>query len=637
MPPGLLELLAAYGIPVPAMAQAGSGAPVAPVAQAPPAAGVAAGVQVAPMGAPVGAPGGAPMAPVVPAAQAAPAAPWGAGDGRGGRGVPDANKAIRRIRGKIDAKSTTGAIYTGVSQEELSIHTSAVLFQDKVSKVLSTTDGGAWALTADSFDAAGSVHYRPPLDKMTPLRRELLQDMIGDHLATYDEMSSGDPVEVPGIDGSFSQVPAADVSVTEWLRKLVREGLQQAGGREAAERALNDITVRDAEAWKAAARRLVVVYRALIADPVLPHISEATFFWRYITEQQLSDLLERLVQMLLPSAFDQNGLQGVVHERLLRIADEVRPLRVDFARPMGEPMRARGVKTESVFGGMVTLLSARSHVYQPAARGGPKGGPTQRFASVGEEAMMKTRHLFRQSRSDIAALLGGTATASSHRDAFAAMGRGEGVFDQWNPAPPASPRDQEYDVSRRQGADALHYGTGGHRSEADQQYPAVAAITNQAASTPGQHGVPFGKDGPLAGPRRPQWVSRGGSQGSNAGGAGSAPPPSLPGLPAVDATRQERAAFLSRHKLCFSLAFQGVCPRQVCSFNHDTSLMPAGYFKAHAGRKRPTPDKSEGGREVSRPKRQLYALSEEQANVVAAFCDEDVEAVDAEGADGLYA
>ena len=34
----------------------------------------------------------------------------------------------------------------------------------------------------------------------------------------------------------------------------------------------------------------------------------------------------------------------------------------------------------------------------------------------------------------------------------------------------------------------------------------------------------------------------------------------------------------------------------------------------------------EGSREVSRPKRRLYALSDEQAEVVAAFFEEDVEA-----------
>lgn len=53
---------------------------------------------------------------------------------------------------------------------------------------------------------------------------------------------------------------------------------------------------------------------------------------------------------------------------------------------------------------------------------------------------------------------------------------------------------------------------------------------------------------------------------------------SLPGLPGADALRQERAAFLSKHRICFAFAFQGAYPRQVCSFYHSPSLMPAGYF-----------------------------------------------------------
>ena len=71
----------------------------------------------------------------------------------------------------------------------------------------------------------------------------------------------------------------------------MREGLQHSGAKEAAEEALHAVTVSGTEACKAAARRLVVLYRAFTADPVRPHISEATFIWRYITEAQLTDLL----------------------------------------------------------------------------------------------------------------------------------------------------------------------------------------------------------------------------------------------------------------------------------------------------------------------------------------------------------
>ena len=62
--------------------------------------------------------------------------------------------------------------------------------------------------------------------------------------------------------------------------------------------------------------------------------------------------------------------------------------------------------------------------------------------------------------------------------------------------------------------------------------------------------------------------------------------------------------------LFFVLAFQGAFPHQDYPFNHDDSLIPAGYFKAHASKKR-SMNQSEGGREASRPKRSYYTLSDE--------------------------
>ena len=69
----------------------------------------------------------------------------------------------------------------------------------------------------------------------------------------------------------------------------MREGMLQSGARQAAGAALTSIAVGDVEAWKAASRRLVLVYQAYTADPVRPHISEAAYVWRYLKEEQLSD------------------------------------------------------------------------------------------------------------------------------------------------------------------------------------------------------------------------------------------------------------------------------------------------------------------------------------------------------------
>lgn len=49
---------------------------------------------------------------------------------------------------------------------------------------------------------------------MTPLRRELMQAIVGDRLGTYEELLSNEMVEVPTLDGSFIQTQAHEVSGT---------------------------------------------------------------------------------------------------------------------------------------------------------------------------------------------------------------------------------------------------------------------------------------------------------------------------------------------------------------------------------------------------------------------------------------
>ena len=297
----------------------------------------------------------------------------------------------------------------------------------------------------------------------------------------------------------------------------------------------------------------------------------------------------------------------------------VHPLQIDYLHPLSPDMAFRGGKTEGFYSGMVDVASTRKSVYgQPVRSAGEGSGATSpRLASMGSEAIEST--LFHQTSSDIAATL---AKRGAWVERLAAVGDGGNSFGQLHPGPPAEAfhdantlcHNWGYNMARRQDAE---------------EDPTVVAFTNQAASTPGRHGVPFGKRGPAAGPPAPQRASRGFNQ--SAGGSEAA---ALPGLPGVDAPHQEWSAFSMKHKVCFAFAFQGACPREECLFNHDPARMPAGYFKAHATKKRSA---RVGSREVSRPKRRLYALSTEQADVVAAYFNEDVEAVGGEEVDGLPA
>lgn len=159
--------------------------------------------------------------------------------------------------------------------------------------------------------------------------------------------------------------------------------------------------------------------------------------------------------------------------------------------------------------------------------------------------------MFSQTRPDILELLVKVPFRGAGAERLAAV---DGGGDSY-PGPPADafgdpracPCNRGYDVARQQEVGASN------------PYHAVAAFANQAASTPGPHGVPFNKRGPATGLPVPQGTPRGSGQGTATGeNAGSAT--LLPGLPEVDAPRQERAAFFSKHKICLAFRLPGCVP-----------------------------------------------------------------------------
>lgn len=123
----------------------------------------------------------------------------------------------------------------------LSILNSGVLFQYKVSKVLSAMNGGTLPLPVDAQNQTGTSHRRPTLDCLLRLRRQLLQDLTGDSLSTYDELTSHGSVCVTQIDGTFHLVPAQQVTMTERLHILTGEGLMQSVSVATAELAVTSV------------------------------------------------------------------------------------------------------------------------------------------------------------------------------------------------------------------------------------------------------------------------------------------------------------------------------------------------------------------------------------------------------------
>ena len=452
-------------------------------------------------------------------------------------------------------------MFSGTSGGPPSILNSGVLFQDKVSKVLGATDGSKLSLPVDTQNQTGTSHRRPTLDRMSPLRREFLQDSFSDSLCTYDELTSHGSVSVPQVDGTFHLVPAHQVTMTEWLRILNREGLMQSGSVEAAEVAITSIQVNGAEAWGVAARRLVVVFRAFTADRERPHISEATYVWRYVLEKQLTDLLDRLVRLFLPNRFDQAGLQSGIHAQMVKMRTDIRPFQVDYVNPLGQGMVSRGIKTENIFTEFVDFISKKRTVCQtPADTRGASIGPSQRLASRRLDFLAQVRQFFNKpSRNAVAAQRGPHVSRSR-------MQRDTQVQDALLLA--------AYEWPLRL------------LIAATDEYPSFAAFKHQLASIPGRHGVPFGNARGEVAP----WVHHGSKralpQDHDRQPKREEQPPRK--RPEMDAPRQVKVDFPLLHQFFFCLAFNGNCLRSGCPFNHDPSVLPAGHFRSAEIKRRRT-------------------------------------------------
>ena len=129
-------------------------------------------------------------------AQVAAAARREAGEGRSVRGMKDPTKALTRIHDNIDSK-VSGPIYKWTSAGNCPCTTTQSFFCTRSPRYLVAADGGIWVLTPDRSSNAGLSHLRPELDRMSSLRRDLLQEIIGDHLGTHDGLTSTELVEVP--------------------------------------------------------------------------------------------------------------------------------------------------------------------------------------------------------------------------------------------------------------------------------------------------------------------------------------------------------------------------------------------------------------------------------------------------------
>lgn len=85
---------------------------------------------------------------------------------------------------------------------------------------------------------------------------------------------------------------------------------KQGETRQTARLALNSTSLSNGEAWLLASTRLVLHMRAARVDHPRPYASEEIYFWRFITETDLSALVERTLGLFLSPMVNRLSLES---------------------------------------------------------------------------------------------------------------------------------------------------------------------------------------------------------------------------------------------------------------------------------------------------------------------------------------
>ena len=211
-------------------------------------------------------------------------------------------------------------MFSGSKTGELSISNSAVMLQDNTARTLNIHELGELCLPRDKQDAQG-FHIRP--DAHTFRHQELLIGLIGDNLLTHYQLTSSEPLTVVTLTGETAVLDPVHVTLTDWLRILVREQALGIDSTDITREAFLAVHVRPGEEWRNVVSRLARNYRAVVADPDRPHALKATYFWRYATERQLYELFEHVINAVLTNPLDRLSLNALLHDAIVKIKREV--------------------------------------------------------------------------------------------------------------------------------------------------------------------------------------------------------------------------------------------------------------------------------------------------------------------------
>ncbi|CAM9598979.1 unnamed protein product [Sphacelaria rigidula] len=160
----------------------------------------------------------------------------------------------------------------------------------------------------------------------------------------------------------------------------------------------------------------------------------------------------------------------------------------------------------------------------------------------------------------------------------------------------------------------------------------VAAFSNQPASVPGQHGVPFsGKTQQFNNTSHTSTYQGGSTPTTTQGQVGTA---TISNPPSPDSPRTEITDFLRNARICFRHAFGVECRRPRCPYIHEVNILPRGFYSQTYRSQPGSAKRTHQADESEQPnKRRRITVSPEQLEMISAITGLEFESEHEDGAE----
>lgn len=223
---------------------------------------------------------------------------------------------VARINRDMIVRDPPLPLFQGYSEGGRSELKGPVLFYNHIERCFAYADAGSYRLPADQPTEGGEWVTR--MDHVSGWQCDLPIETTATNLGTHSLSFPPTTVTVSRVTGGRDLVSPGEVTATDLLRSLVGEAATHPQAPPATQNAHNEGTTKRNEAIAAVDTWLTDAFRASVVNRDRPHTTEMLFSWSYISEDDITELTQRLSNIHTPEANQRVGGKSIVNSMSTR-------------------------------------------------------------------------------------------------------------------------------------------------------------------------------------------------------------------------------------------------------------------------------------------------------------------------------